>query len=115
MTTRITRTAPPEARELEKKKAELASLEARLAERELDLATLQAELHSFEGTYLRIVGPDSLSWMELKLKLRTLRLATSRKTGKQKSVRRKPGPKLKNRLGPWKLSKRQASGSHSGH
>lgn len=47
---------PPEVRELEKKKAELASLEARLAERELDLATLQAELRSFEGTYLRIVG-----------------------------------------------------------
>ena len=56
MTTRITHIASPEARELEKKKAELASLEARLAERELDLAALQAELHSFEGTYLRIVG-----------------------------------------------------------
>ena len=56
VTTRITRITSPEARELEKKKAELASLEARLAERELDLATLQAELHSFEGTYLRIVG-----------------------------------------------------------
>jgi hypothetical protein len=46
----------PEAKELQKKKVELASLEARLAERELDLATLQAELHRFEGTYLRIVG-----------------------------------------------------------
>lgn len=56
MTTRITRTVSPEARELEKKSAELTSLEARLAERELDLATLQAELHSFEGTYLRIVA-----------------------------------------------------------
>jgi hypothetical protein len=56
MTTRITKVTSPEARELEKKKAELASLEARLAERELDLATLQAELRSFEGTYLRVVG-----------------------------------------------------------
>ena len=56
MTARITQITSPEARELEKKKAELASLEARLAQRELDLATLQAELHSFEGTYLRIVG-----------------------------------------------------------
>lgn len=55
MTTRIKHFTSPEARELEKK-AELASLEGRLAERELDLATLQAELHSFEGTYLRIVG-----------------------------------------------------------
>ena len=56
MTTRITQIKAPEARELEKKRAELATLEARLAERELDLATLQAELHSFEGTYLRTVG-----------------------------------------------------------
>jgi len=56
MTTRITQITSPEVKELEKKKAELASLEARLAERELDLATLQAELRSFEGTYLRIVG-----------------------------------------------------------
>jgi hypothetical protein len=56
MTTRITKITSPEARELEKKKAELRSLEARLAERELDLATLQAELRSFEGTHLRVVG-----------------------------------------------------------
>jgi predicted nucleic acid-binding Zn-ribbon protein len=47
MTTRIQHIKSPEARELEKKKAELASLEARLAERELDLATLQAQLRSF--------------------------------------------------------------------
>lgn len=56
MTARIQHVVSPEARELEKKNAELAGLEARLAERELDLATLQAELHRFEGTYLRIVG-----------------------------------------------------------
>jgi hypothetical protein len=56
VTARITEITSPEARELEKKEAELASLEARLAERELDLATLRAELRSFEGTYLRVVG-----------------------------------------------------------
>jgi hypothetical protein len=56
MTTRIKQVALPEARELQKKKSELATLETRLAERELDLATLQAELHSFEGVYLHIVG-----------------------------------------------------------
>ncbi len=56
MTARITQIPSPEARELDKKKAELAGLQARLAERELDLTTLRAELHSFEGTYLRMVG-----------------------------------------------------------
>lgn len=56
MTSQITHITSPEARELEKKRAELATLETRLAERELDLATLQAELRSFERTYVRIVG-----------------------------------------------------------
>jgi len=56
MTVRIQLVTSPEDRELEKKKTELASLQQRLAERELDLATLQVELRSFEGTYLRIVG-----------------------------------------------------------
>jgi hypothetical protein len=56
MMARIQLVTSPEARELDKKRAELAGLEVRLAERELDLATLQAELRSFEGTYLRVVG-----------------------------------------------------------
>jgi hypothetical protein len=46
----------PEERELENKKAELASLEADLIQRELDLATLRAELTSFENGYLGTVG-----------------------------------------------------------
>ena len=46
----------PEERELEKKQVELTALESELAQRELDLATLLAERHSFEGRYLRIVG-----------------------------------------------------------
>jgi len=111
----ITKTASPEARELEKKKAELARLEARLAERELDLPTLQAELRSFEGAYLRVVGSRLASWMKLKLKLRTPSLATSRKTRRHKSERRKPAPRLKNRPEPWKLNKRAASGNRSRH
>ena len=56
MTTDLIRKQTPEERELEKKKAELALLESKLAERELDLATLQAELYTFQQHYLRIVG-----------------------------------------------------------
>ena len=113
MTTRITKITSPEARELEKKKAELASLEARLAERELDLATLQAELRSFEGTYLRVVGSRLAELDEIEAQMPRLGPATSRRTRKHKSERRKPAPRPRNRPGPWRLNKRQASGNHS--
>lgn len=56
MTARIELATSPEGRELKRKRAELAKLETRLTERELGLATLQAELRSFERTYLRVVG-----------------------------------------------------------
>ncbi len=46
----------PEDRELEKKRQELLALEAQLAQRELDLATFQAELEAFEHHYLQVVG-----------------------------------------------------------
>jgi len=46
----------PEQEELERKKAELATLETELADKELDLATFQAELNAFENEYMRIIG-----------------------------------------------------------
>ena len=52
----LARRQTPEERELEKKTAELAALKAQLAQRELDLATLQNELHAFEARYFRTVG-----------------------------------------------------------
>jgi DnaJ-domain-containing protein 1 len=46
----------PEERELDIKRATLTALETELAERELDLATLQATLRAFETRYVRTIG-----------------------------------------------------------
>lgn len=46
----------PEEEELTRKRGELAALEASLVQRELDLATLRAELFLLNQRYLRIVG-----------------------------------------------------------
>jgi hypothetical protein len=56
METGIRRSETPEEKELNKKKAELKTLEGELAQRELDLATLKAELHNFQNIYLSVVG-----------------------------------------------------------
>jgi hypothetical protein len=56
MSSDIVRNQTPEELELQRKQAELASLEAELIQRELDLATLRAELTEFERLYLRTVG-----------------------------------------------------------
>lgn len=46
----------PEEEELDRKLVEFAELEGELAQRELDLATLQAELHTFQWRYFETLG-----------------------------------------------------------
>lgn len=52
----MTPTQTPEERELAAKNAHLGALTIQLAQRELDLATFQAELRAFEQQYLHVVG-----------------------------------------------------------
>ena len=56
MALEIVRKITPEEEELLRKREELASVRAALAERELELADFRALLKSFEGRYLRQVG-----------------------------------------------------------
>jgi hypothetical protein len=56
VTTGIATRLSPEEEELAKKRGELGPLQIQLAERELYLASLRAELAAFEGRYLRQVG-----------------------------------------------------------
>lgn len=56
MSGEIVRQPTPEEEELLRKREELASVRSALAERELELADLRAQLNTFEGRYLRHVG-----------------------------------------------------------
>ena len=65
MTKQIQRTLTPEQRELQRKRAELETLQSEFPQRELELTTLQATLEDFERRYLRIVGAKSAKLDEL--------------------------------------------------
>lgn len=56
MNKELAKLGTPEERELSQKLEELSNLQTLLAQRELDLTTLQAESHAFERRYFRIVG-----------------------------------------------------------
>ena len=62
----------PEDQELQNKIAELAVLEEKLTEQELNLATLQSELNIFEVEYIRIVGARLAELDELEAKIAEL-------------------------------------------
>jgi len=59
----------PEDEELDHKKSKLAELETQLADRELELATLRADLIHFEKHYLQTVGRRYAELDDLKAKL----------------------------------------------
>jgi len=56
MSTEVMRGKTPEEQELNRKQSVLPELEEELIQRELDLATLQAELNTFEASYFQTVG-----------------------------------------------------------
>jgi CII-binding regulator of phage lambda lysogenization HflD len=59
----ITKRVTPEEKELRKKLVQLAELEGRLGENELELTTIKAELNAFATLYKRTVG---VKYVELK-------------------------------------------------
>lgn len=65
----IKRGITPEDRELASKKAELEQLETILAQRELDLLTLEVQLREFEHLYLGIVGTLYVELDEVEAKI----------------------------------------------
>ncbi|HYL98924.1 MAG TPA: molecular chaperone DnaJ [Blastocatellia bacterium] len=69
----LSRLSSPEEIELEKKRLELAELEAELAEQELALATLRAELNAFERRYLSVVGSRYAELDEIQAQIAELR------------------------------------------
>lgn len=67
----------PEEGELQRKLSELASIESELGQRELDLATLAAELQAFERLYLRVVGAKYAELDKIAAEIQGLLLARS--------------------------------------
>lgn len=69
MTTKQTRAPKPEERELARKLQEQERLEAELAECELRLATVRAELRTVEARYLQLVGMPYAELDELRAQI----------------------------------------------
>jgi peptidoglycan hydrolase CwlO-like protein len=85
MNIEIARRISPEEEELARKREELALLQTELAERELFLTNLRAELSAFEGQYLRQVGALYAELDELNAKIAE-RLAEEEGTEESRSA-----------------------------
>lgn len=75
----------PEERELSQKREELSNLQTLLAQRELDLTTLQAELHAFERRYFRVVGVRYAELDEVKAQIADLLSQSSPQNSKMRT------------------------------
>lgn len=87
MSSEVVRQIMPEEWELKKKEIELLSLETKLAQRELDLTTLNAELHRFQMKYLKILGGlyARLDEIEAQIAEKQVRISPSDSEIKQKA------------------------------
>ena len=77
MNKKLAKRDTPEERELSQKLEELSNLQTLLAQRELDLTTLQAELHAFERRYFRVVGVRYAELDEVEAEIADLLLRSS--------------------------------------
>ena len=84
----------PEARELGNKRTALAALEVELAQRELDLVTLQADIRAFEARYFRVVGrlPSNLTNCKRARPRRGRAAHLTIRTCRNARLTREPGP-----------------------
>lgn len=67
----------PEEEELQRKLVELAAVEGELVQKDLDLATLEAELEAFERLYVRLVGSKYAELDEIAAEIQQLLAARS--------------------------------------
>jgi hypothetical protein len=74
MKNEIVKRETPEEREMRKKLNELTELEEKLSKKELELATLRAELNAFEAMYMRIVGVKYAKLDEIEAKIAEAKL-----------------------------------------
>ena len=87
MSSEVVRQVLPEEWELKRKQIELSNHENTLAQRELELATLHAELRIFQTRYLKILGGlySRLDEIEAKIAERQAKLNPDNNAARQKA------------------------------